>query len=152
MQGIAASAGSVVCTLLVASVVGAQPLGTFRFQLQPYCNVVSLSVTQVGALYRLEGVDDQCGATTLAAAGGLAFLNPDGTIGLGLTIVATPGGGPVMVDATISVTTLSGSWRDSAGDSGAFVFTPAAGTAARRGLWVVVWAPPRSTLRRCRCA
>src|SRR5262245_48663384 len=114
MRWFAASAGSVVCTLLVTSLANAQPLGTFKFQLQPYCNVVSLSVTQNGALYRLEGTDDQCGATTIAAATGLAFFNPNGTIGFGLTIVATPGGAPVTLDATISASTLSGTWRDSA--------------------------------------
>ncbi len=34
-----------------ASAVQAQPLGTFRWQLQPFCNIVTVAVTQNGAVY-----------------------------------------------------------------------------------------------------
>jgi endosialidase-like protein len=103
----------------------AQPLGTFRWQLQPYCNVLSLSVTQQGGLYTLDGTDDQCSATgPRASVNGIAFMNPSGQIGFGLTIVTTPGGTAVHVDATINISTLSGTWRDSAGQTGTFQFTP----------------------------
>ena len=107
----------------------AQPIGTFRWQFQPYCNVVTATVTQVSGVYRLEGTDDQCGGgRDLAAVQGLAFPNPDGSIGFGMTIVTPPGGAPVHVDAEISLATLSGTWRDSAGGTGAYAFTPGAGT------------------------
>jgi hypothetical protein len=105
----------------------AQPLGTFRWQLQPYCNVATLAVTQSGAHYTLDGSDDQCGAAQLAGVIGTAFLNPDGSIGIGLTTVLTPGGAPVHVNARITLSSLSGDWQDSAGNSGAFVFTPGPG-------------------------
>jgi hypothetical protein len=104
----------------------AQSLGAFRWQLQPYCNVLTLTVTQSGGAYRLEGTDDQCGSAR-AGAIGMAFQRLDGTIGLGLTIVGSPDGSPVHIDATISVATLGGTWRDSVGNSGAFVSTPGAG-------------------------
>lgn len=113
---------------VAAQDVGAQPLGTYRWQMQPYCNIVSVQVTQLGSIYRLEGTDDQCGATTAAGVVGMAFQNLSGSIGFGLTIVQSPGGAPVHIDATISISTLSGTWRDSAGGSGNFVFTPGAGT------------------------
>ncbi len=106
----------------------AQPIGTFRWQLQPYCNVVTVAVTQVGGVYRVEGTDDHCGASTAGSAIGTAFVNPNGSIGLGINIVAAPGGAPVPVDATISLASLGGTWRDSGGHLGAFVFTPGAGT------------------------
>jgi hypothetical protein len=107
----------------------AQPIGTFRWQFQPYCNVVTATVTQVGGIYRLEGTDDQCGGgRDLAAVQGLAFPNPDGSVGFGMTIVTPPGGAPVHVDAEISLATLSGTWRDSAGGTGVYAFTPGAGT------------------------
>jgi hypothetical protein len=112
----------------VTTPLEAQPLGTFRWQLRPYCNVVSLSVMQEGGLYRLEGTDDQCGnGRDLASVTGLAFPNPDGTIGFGVTIVTAPGGSPVHVDADITLATLGGSWRDSTGATGAFVFVPNGG-------------------------
>jgi len=106
----------------------AQPLGTFRWQTQPFCNVVAVAVTQVGGTYRIEGTDDQCGAATQASVIGMAFPNPNGSIGFGFTVVATPGGVPLAVEATVSLAGLSGTWRDSAGRTGPFVFTPGAGS------------------------
>ncbi len=108
-----------------ASSASAQTVGTFRWQLQPWCNVVTLTVTQAGSVYQLDGWDDQCGGDR-ASVVGTAFLNPDGTIGFGLNIVTTPGGRPVTVDAEITLGTLSGSWRDSTGSTGQFVLTPGA--------------------------
>ncbi|MCC6992512.1 MAG: hypothetical protein IT181_26145, partial [Acidobacteria bacterium] len=105
----------------------AQSLGTFRWQLQPFCNVVTVNVTQSGAVYTLDGYDDQCGAPTRAPLVGLATPNPDGSIGLGLHIVTVPGGRAVSVDVRISLATLGGNWTDSAGNSGTAVFN---GTAA----------------------
>jgi hypothetical protein len=70
----------------------------------------------------------------------MAFPQLNGTIGLGLTIVGSPDGSPVHIDATINLATLSGTWRDSAGHTGAFVSTPGAGAggsprpASQRGL------------------
>jgi hypothetical protein len=105
----------------------AQALGTFRWQLQPYCNVVTLNVSGTGAIYRLEGTDDQCGGGP-ASTVGTAFPNLDGSIGLGLTIVSTPGAAPVHVDATIQLPHLNGTWRDSAGSQGNLVLTNGPGT------------------------
>jgi hypothetical protein len=106
----------------------AQTIGTFRWQLQPYCNVIAVTITQVAGVYRVEGVDDQCGAATAASVIGTAFPNPNGSIGLGLNVVTTPGGTASPVDATIALATLSGTWRDGAGRSGTFAFTPGPGT------------------------
>jgi hypothetical protein len=94
--------------------------------LQPYCNVVTLAVTQNGTVFRLEGTDDQCGSGERASATGAAFPNPNGSIGIGLSIVSAPGGAPLHVNATISTSTFSGTWQDSGGNSGAFVLTPGA--------------------------
>ena len=100
----------------------AQPVGTFTWQLQPFCNVVTVSVRQDGGVYTLDGYDNQCGATQRAPLVGLATPNPDGTIGLGLHIVTVPGGRSVHVDARLTLATLGGNWSDSAGNSGSFVF------------------------------
>ena len=107
----------------------AQPLGTFRWQLQPFCNVVTVAITQNGPIYRLEGTDDQCGnGADAASVTGTAFPNADGTIGFGLNIVTAPGGRPVHEDAEINLGTLGGTWRDSTGGAGTFALTPGAGT------------------------
>ena len=112
----------------IAGTAAGQPVGTFRWQLQPFCNVVTVAITQNGGVYRLEGTDDQCGGGADAASvTGTAFPNADGTIGFGLNIVTAPGGRPVHVDAEITLGTFSGTWRDSAGGAGTFVLTPGAG-------------------------
>lgn len=102
----------------------AQPLGTFRWQLQPYCNVVTVNVTQQGGIYTLDGTDDRCGAQPGSAVG-IASLTPSGLVGLYISSVL-PNGTPVHTEATIDLATLSGTWRDSAGNTGTFVFTPGA--------------------------
>lgn len=104
----------------------AQPLGSFTWQLQPFCNRVTVSVRQDGAVYTLDGTDDQCGTQQKAPLVGLAAPNLDGSIGFGLNIVA-PSGQAATVQARITnIATLSGTWRDSAGNSGTFVFGGAA--------------------------
>jgi len=117
----AALAACVAC-LLGGATAGAQPIGTLRWQLQPFCNVVTLNVNQQGSVYTLDGYDDQCGAAQRAPLVGLATPNPDGTIGFGLNVVISPGGKGVQVSARITLATLGGSWSDSAGNSGTIAF------------------------------
>jgi hypothetical protein len=100
-------------------------MGTFRWQLQPFCNVITLNVTQQGAIYVLDGTDDRCGnGNQPGSAVGIAYLTPQGLVGFGITTVL-PGGTPVHTEATLSLSSLGGTWRDNAGNSGAFVFNGA---------------------------
>ena len=103
---------SFVLAILAASAgtSAGQTLGTFRWQLQPYCNVITVTVVQDGGQYHVEGTDDQCGTPRRASVVGLAFPNADGTIGMGLTIVTTPGGAPAHIDARVSLATIGGPW------------------------------------------
>lgn len=112
--------------MLSVPAVSAQTVGTFRWQLQPFCNVVTLSVRQDGGVYTLDGYDDQCGGGERASVVGTAFLNPDGSVGMGLSSMTAPEAAPVVLRARIELATVSGTWSDSAGNSGAFVFTPGA--------------------------
>ncbi len=111
---------------LPAARLAAQPMGTFVWQLAPYCNVVSLATTQNGAVYEFEGTDNQCGASTVATVRGLAVINPNGSVGIGLTIVTSPSGLPVHVQGTIDLGSLGGPWTDDHGNSGTLVFAPSA--------------------------
>jgi hypothetical protein len=110
---------------------GAQALGTNSWQLQPFCNNLTLNLTQQGAVFTVDGYDDQCGAAQRAPLVGLATQNPDGTIGFGLHIVTVPGGRPVDVEARMSLATLGGPWTDSTGNSGTFAFAARTGGSAR---------------------
>ncbi len=88
-------------------------VGTFRWQLLPYCNVITVTAVQLGAHYDIDGIDDQFGAPRAASVVGGAFINPDGSIGLGFTTVTSPGGAALHADATISLAILSGTcWHD----------------------------------------
>lgn len=111
-----------LCGLLLPLAANAQPIGTFSWQLQPFCNRVTVNVTQNGGIYTADGYDDQCGGPQRAPLVGLGTPNPDGTIGFGLHIVTVPGGRGVQVDARITLAALGGSWADSAGNSGTFAF------------------------------
>ncbi len=118
---------AVVHGVLLPSAAGAQVaqvIGTFSWQFAPFCNVATLAVTQVGSAFVLGGFDDQCGGGR-APVSGMAFVNPNGSIGLGLSIIATPGAAPVHVNVTVGLGSIGGPWRDSAGNSGTFVFNPA---------------------------
>ena len=119
-----AAATALVATAALTGSASAQPLGSFRWQLQPYCNVVTVTVNQDRGIYTLDGYDDQCGATQRAGVVGTAFVDPDGTVGLGFTTVTAPGGVPAQVNAIISVVTGNGTWRGGAGGAGSFVLTP----------------------------
>lgn len=108
--------------VLTTSPLHAQTIGTFSWQLQPFCNNLTVNITQQGALFTIDGYDDQCGAAQRAPLVGMATQNPDGTIGFGLHIITVPGGRPVDVDARIVLASVSGPWSDSAGNSGTFAF------------------------------
>ena len=118
-------AGALAVAAALAPEASAQSLGTYSWQLAPFCNVVTVTVTQNGSLYTLDGYDNQCGGATRASVTGIAFPNPNGTIGIGLSIVTTPNGTPVHVETAITLNTLGGPWHDSLGNAGDFVFTPA---------------------------
>jgi hypothetical protein len=106
----------------------AQVLGTFSWQTQPYCNVVSVTVIQQGSSYELQGSDNLCGAG-VAPVSGLAILGGPG-VTMGLT-VAYPSGRAAHLTAAISIATVSGTWSDADGNSGAFAFGQASGGGPR---------------------
>ena len=66
--------GLAIVTALSSSASEAQVIGTFRWQMLPYCNVVTFTVVQTGSAYALHGTDDQCGSSAFAASvTGVAF-------------------------------------------------------------------------------
>ncbi len=109
----------------------AQSLGTFSWQLQPYCNVITVNVTGTAGVYTLEGYDDQCGAPTRAPLTGVATPNPDGTVGFGFMLVTSPGGRGVQVEARVPLPGLSGPWTDSQGHKGTLAFNARTGGSPR---------------------
>lgn len=101
-----------------ATPVAAQNIGTFPFSLQPYCNIVTLTVTQEGSTYRLAGWDDACGATQRQPVIGTIAPNLDGTLHISFSATRPNG---IAVDTSISnfaIGPYTGNWTDSAGNAG----------------------------------
>jgi hypothetical protein len=116
------SAVTAIVTLSAPVMASAQVFGTFPWQMQPYCNVVTMTLTNSPAGWSLVGVDDQCGAPQKASAYGVASFGATGAVTLSFTIVTAPAARPVHVSAEISPATGSGTWKDSAGNTGVLAF------------------------------
>jgi len=98
----------VLCLALPTTTAFAQPLGSFRWQIQPYCNVLTVNVVQQGGIYTLDGTDDRCGGGNQpGSVVGIAYMTPLGLVGFGLTSVL-PNGTPIHTEATISISSLNG--------------------------------------------
>ncbi len=107
-----------VMALACASTASAQVFGTFTWQMLPYCNKVTLTITQFPSGYTIDGFDDQCGAGQRAGAVGMVHINPDGSVGLNFTLIAAPSGRTVHISSPLSPATGSGAWTDNVGNSG----------------------------------
>lgn len=101
----------------------AQTLGTFAWQIAPYCNVVRFTVAVDGQAFRLTGFDDQCGGARLPAAG-VATPRGNGTYALTFYVV-TPTGLVGHLTAALDPGSISGPWTDSGGATGTLLFNPA---------------------------
>lgn len=113
--------------VLAGTSASAQVFGTFPWQMQPYCNTVTLSLINSATGFTVEGVDDHCGAANKGSAVGTASFNANGNITFSFTIVAAPAGRAVHVSAIVSPANGSGTWTDSMGGSGLFAFYGATG-------------------------
>ena len=129
MRSTVATVSAVVLGLTMsAASASAQVIGTFTWQLEPYCNRIVATVTQGSSSFELSGYEDQCGAARRAPLTGTAVQNPDGTVQFGISLTP-PASRPVNVSATIDLGTLSGTWLDNGGHSGPLTFNgPGAGS------------------------
>jgi hypothetical protein len=98
-----------------------QTIGTFRWQLSPFCNVLTLTVVLQGSFYQLVGTDDGCSGGTPIPVTGTAFQHGSG-ITMGLTAVSAAGGAR-SVSASLNLIDFNGTWSDG-DDSGTFTFNP----------------------------
>jgi hypothetical protein len=125
--------GAILAMLFVGSLgatdASAQVFGTFSWRMEPFCNIITLTVTQRPFGYTVDGHDNQCGAGQLSGATGQVVFNPDGTLGLSFTTVTSPAGKTVHVTALVSPATGSGTWTDSVGNTGNLLLgAPGAGS------------------------
>lgn len=119
---------STLAFALLSTSAGAQVVGTFKWQTQPYCNVVTLTLVQQGGMYQLTGVDDLCGGGA-APVTGTAVVT--GGVAMGFA-VALPSGRAAHLTATLTLPSASGSWTDADGNSGTFLLTNGGGAGSTR--------------------
>lgn len=110
---------ALVLAVLVPT-ASAQVFGTFSWQMQPFCNKVVLTLTTVPTGFVLSGFDDRCGANPRSTASGQAIFNPNGTVSVNFTIVASPTGRTTGISGIVNPSTGSGTWTDSLGNTGTF--------------------------------
>jgi len=122
------SSAAALLTLAVASPSTAQVIGTFTWQTQPYCNVLSITVIQHGGVYQLIGADNLCGSGT-APLTGTAVPTASG-VAFGMAI-ALPTGRTAHLSAGITLAGLSGTWNDADGGTGPLSFATATGGSPR---------------------
>jgi hypothetical protein len=126
----------VALTILIVSCADAwaQPFGTFRWRTEPYCNIVSLTASEHGGVLTVDGFDEPCDGGPRLPLHGVAIMQPDGTVTLGLSGLRVPGGAPANLHATIALPSGTGTWHDSAGNSGGLTPDLAAVTGTSRPL------------------
>ncbi|MEZ5417798.1 MAG: hypothetical protein R2708_10695 [Vicinamibacterales bacterium] len=122
------SAAAAVIVVAFAGAADAQVIGTFSWQTQPYCNVITVQVIQQGPLYQLTGSDNLCGTGTAPVTG--TAVPAGGAVVFGLT-AALPSGRAAQISASISLATVSGTWADADGHTGAFAFAASTGGSLR---------------------
>lgn len=125
---------TLVCLLCASTIVlmgeeASAQLGPLVWKLDPYCNVITVTAYAESGGYRLSGFDDACGATQRAPLAGMVTPNPDGTFSFTF-VVRAPDGRVVHTSAILTPATLSGTWRDSGGQTGTLLFGASTGGGA----------------------
>lgn len=118
--------GSLILAALVfvAAPAGAQTIGTFRWQLQPYGSVVNITVTQQGQIFLLAGFEAQCGGNLSLPVSGVAVPQANGQVFLGFTSITENGQG-LHTRAYVNLSNFNGTWSDNAANSNQqFLFNP----------------------------
>ncbi len=102
---------------------------TLRFQLQPLCDKVTLTLQPSSSLsvIGIVGYDDNCGENPRAPIHGTAVLNSNGSLTIGYTThlpASIYGGTDVGLQTNVEWPADSdvGFWTDDEGNSGKFVF------------------------------
>lgn len=128
--------GFAAFALVLPAMSVAQTIGTFHWQMEPYCNTLTLTVVQDAAGIRLQGYEDLCNPIYAPQpVEGSAVLDDNGVARVGLSTGVPSGftfeGNRVIL--SIDTASLNGGWADDAGRAGALlrVSTPTRGGTQR---------------------
>jgi hypothetical protein len=120
---------AVLATGAVLASAAVSEAQTIRFQLQPLCDKVTLTLmpTSSPSVIGLVGYDDNCGEDPRSPIHGTAVLSPDGSISIGYTTslpFSVYGRTDVGLQTSVEwpAGANAGSWSDDDGDSGTFLY------------------------------
>jgi len=126
---------SLMTTALAASaVLLSAALGeaqTYRFQLQPYCDKLTLTLvpSSSSSIAGIVGYNDNCGDYPRSPIHGTVLVNPDGSFSFGFTTIwsySVYGNSDVGVQTNVEWPAGSGvgHWYNDDGNSGTFGYDP----------------------------
>lgn len=121
-----------------ASSASAQTIGTFRWNLAPFCNDVNLTITQTPLGYSGAGFDDVCGGTPVPV--NAIFTVSGGSSVQGSFSEVLADGSSIFTSLQLSLSGLNGTWNDSSGNSGPLVFNQAFTSGGPRQTARELWA------------
>lgn len=120
--------------LFAAAPASAQTIGTFSWQIEPLGSVLTLTITQQGSAFLVNGFEAQCGGNLSLPVTGSIIIQESGQAFLGLTSINERGRG-IHTAALINTTTFNGTWSDNTGYfAQSFKFNPAPGSTCPGGL------------------
>jgi hypothetical protein len=96
---------------------GADTPGTFRWQLSPMCNVLTLTASGITPGFSMSGALDTCGGELIFPVFGAAVARGNGTVGIGLTVVF-PTTNTTTLHMVVDPSTGAGTWLNAFGQSG----------------------------------
>ena len=118
-----------LAALALLAWAGSSEAQTYRFNIQPYCDVVVLTLVPTGSpnVLSVVGYDDNCGDLPYSPIHGTAVMNPNGTVTIGYTTVwpySVYQNTDVASQVSVEIPPRSnvGSWTDDDGNSGTFEF------------------------------
>jgi hypothetical protein len=118
-----------LAALAVLVNAGVSEAQVFRFQLQPFCDKITLAVVPSSAesLIGIVGYDDNCGESPRSPVYGTLVVNPDNSMTIGFTLslpvsVYQTSDVAVQVNVEWPAGSNAGVWSNDQGQSGTFVF------------------------------
>lgn len=116
-----------------STLANAQTLGTYRWNISPFCNVITLTITQFEAGWSAVGSDDNCGLTEASPVSGSFSRLGRGSDLKG--ILTSEGSNRFTTTTTtlrIEPESGGGDWVDDAGNHGDAVFNPTTASGQHR--------------------
>lgn len=121
---------AVLLTAVLAAPAAAQPvqavvIGTFHWQLQPFCSTVSVTVIQEAGQFRVQGTEACAPNDYSRSVYGTALLDGQGYVYLSLSTPRVQNSlDGTSVYAWFELATLAGGWQDDGGRTGPLVPVP----------------------------